>query len=389
MHDRQNYNVERRSIPTVKRWFEMLWCIHKKPFIFLLFLSIFLLIPFAEAHEYHLTHPTHFPSKSSSYLTFDSTLLPLTFTTLYRDSNTRWHFNDTWVTSTTDLTITVFHSSGWFNYTVSGAGTQEINNGTEPTSVLIDGIDKTKGDGWTYSGGTVTVTSASSNASLLWGSGGEPPDTEPPTWTSIRLNTTEAGLNCEFNCTWSDNTQLSGYIFGTDNSGSWVNETWTTLSGVLDIASVVKTLTSEVDKTIYYRFWCNDTSDNWGSTGTLPLTTTGSGVIDSEGMYLLRLKTTCNGLPCSANCTVENHGSKMSDQITGFATFTLSLGSYHVIVTYGGATQEKTINLDTHVVVPFDFFLEGRGPAEIVTLLVGIPLLAFIFIAGLIWIKKS
>lgn len=368
----------------------MRWLHRRKLLVLTVFtFLLFHIVSSVKASPYYLTHPSYFPSKQGSYITFDTSLLPLTFTTLYRNTLTRWFFNSTWVTSTVDTTITIFHLGGWFNYTVASAGTQRINNGSQPDTVFINGVLKTVGDGWTYSGGTVTVTGSSSNASLGWTGAGSP-DSTSPSWTIIRVTTTDAGANAEFNCTWTDNIMLSGFIFGTDNLGSWVNDTWSSLSGTEDVASVVKALTSEVDKTVYYRFWCNDTSDNWGSTGTLPLTTSGTGITYAGGLYLLTVKTTRNGFPCSANVTVQNHISKRSDIINGIASFQLSMGTYDVEVSFGGETLEETVDLSSHTVIPFDFSSgEKADPRTTITFFVGLPLLAIIIIFGLWWMKKA
>lgn len=196
----------------------------------------------------------------------------------------------------------------------------------------------------------------------------------PPSFSNLRVNTTEAGATCEFNCTWTDKGGLSGFIFGTDNSGSWINDTWTSLTGTEDVASVVKTLNSVAGTTIYYRFWCNDTSGNLARTGKLPLTLTGEGTeSEAGGFYILTIYTTCDGLPCSAQITVENWHSHISDAY-GNAYFTLPYGDYKITVTYGNQIQNKTVGLYDHLTVPFDFSIitpDGDG---------GIPPVAFFLI---------
>jgi len=48
----------------------------------------------------------------------------------------------------------------------------------------------------------------------------------PPTYSQVSSNSTQAGSSCLFSSFWNDETALSGYIFGTNNSGSWVNDTY-------------------------------------------------------------------------------------------------------------------------------------------------------------------
>jgi hypothetical protein len=83
--------------------------------------------------------------------------------------NGKVEIGDMWFNNTCDMTLTAFNSQNWTNYTVTGAGTQEIYNGTKPNAVWINGVNTTEGAGWTYANGIVTVTTATSIANLYWG----------------------------------------------------------------------------------------------------------------------------------------------------------------------------------------------------------------------------
>ena len=93
-------------------------------------------------------------------------------------------------------------------------------------------------------------------------------DTIPPTYSNIGTNTTKAGYPCLFYVKWSDNVELDGYIFGTNNTGHWVNDTWTAWSNSLTTAwsNITKTL-NDTCYAVAWQVWANDTSDNWNSTG--------------------------------------------------------------------------------------------------------------------------
>jgi len=56
-------------------------------------------------------------------------------------------------------------------------------------------------------------------------------DTEAPTYSNVGKNSTEAGKPALFYTKWTDNVAMSGYIFGTDNTGTWVNDTFVELWG--------------------------------------------------------------------------------------------------------------------------------------------------------------
>jgi len=93
-----------------------------------------------------------------------------------------------------------------------------------------------------------------------------PPDITPPTYSDVGTNTTVAGQPCLFHARWTDDTGLSGYIFSTNNTGTWVDDAWTPLSGLSDWSNATKTLNPTPGVVVQYQFHCNDTSNNWQST---------------------------------------------------------------------------------------------------------------------------
>lgn len=141
----------------------------------IILLLIFSSIPFVYAVYTLPSRPIYFRSKSGAYITFPTDDLPLTFTTLYRDTNCRWHFNNSWITTTIDMTINAFFINGWFNYSIGGVGTQEVRYG-EPTKVYLDDVAKDSGDGWTYGSNVATVTDATTTAYLFYGTVSKPPE---------------------------------------------------------------------------------------------------------------------------------------------------------------------------------------------------------------------
>ena len=77
---------------------------------------------------------------------------------------------DLWIqTSGSDMTISKWFVSNWFNYTVSASSTQYVHNGSKPSSVYFDDVLQTEGVTWSYSGGTVTISpTTSANVGLQW-----------------------------------------------------------------------------------------------------------------------------------------------------------------------------------------------------------------------------
>jgi len=102
-----------------------------------------------------------------------------------------------------------------------------------------------------------------------------PFDTTPPSPSNINTSSNHAGASCIFSVKWTDNMELEEYIFGTNNTGHWVNETYTWSDGLTTAWSNVTKTLNNTEKTIQWQIWACDTAGNWNSTGlqTLNLVT--------------------------------------------------------------------------------------------------------------------
>jgi KaiC/GvpD/RAD55 family RecA-like ATPase len=98
-------------------------------------------------------------------------------------------------------------------------------------------------------------------------------DDTPPAWSNAGTNATAPGQPTLFSVKWTDNAGLSGFIFGTNNTGTWVNSTWTPMSGTVNWTNVTKTVISTQGIIVQWRVWANDTSNNWNDTSTLSFKT--------------------------------------------------------------------------------------------------------------------
>ena len=89
---------------------------------------------------------------------------------------------------------------------------------------------------------------------------------EPPVASLVDWTNDEAGQSCEFQANWTADTgrSMSHYIFGTNNTGPWVNTTYS-FSGTW--SNQTRTLNSTTGILVAYQFWGNDTGDLWGTTG--------------------------------------------------------------------------------------------------------------------------
>lgn len=104
---------------------------------------------------------------------------------------------------------------------------------------------------------------------------GDETDTSPPTWSNMNNDSTSAGEASECSIEWQDDTELDFYVFGTNNTGYWENTTVPFEIGVdLAWANQTITLNSTVGALVQCRWYANDTSDNWGISDLLNITTT-------------------------------------------------------------------------------------------------------------------
>lgn len=94
------------------------------------------------------------------------------------------HLSNGWfLASGINVSLRGWQESNWINYTVEGAGTQLINVSDFPSMVILQGVNRGVGDGWTYANGAVNVTGATASAALKFG--GQSPIGPP--FTTITL----------------------------------------------------------------------------------------------------------------------------------------------------------------------------------------------------------
>lgn len=102
-------------------------------------------------------------------------------------------------------------------------------------------------------------------------------DTTPPTWSSNSVNTTFAGNPALFFVQYNDNNALQPngkYIFSTNNTGTWVNDSSVSWISTPQWANISKTLNSTPGLVIGYRWYANDSAGNVNNTPIFTLTTT-------------------------------------------------------------------------------------------------------------------
>ncbi len=107
----------------------------------------------------------------------------------------------------------------------------------------------------------------------------EPVDLTSPQYNSVSVNNTLAGQITNFAINVTDNIALhpnGQYIFSTNNTGAWVNDSAVNFTSTPSWANVTKTLNSTSGAIIGYRWYFKDSysTPNYNSTPVYTLTTT-------------------------------------------------------------------------------------------------------------------
>jgi len=97
--------------------------------------------------------------------------------------------------------------------------------------------------------------------------------------SDMSVNTTTAGKPCNFSALFTaQNSNLSSYIFGTNNTGVWANDTAISFDEgkTQALASIVKSINSTIGTVVQWYIWANNTAGNWTSTGIQSFVTSGN-----------------------------------------------------------------------------------------------------------------
>jgi len=168
------------------------------------------------------------------------------------------------------------------------------------------------------------------------------PTATPPTFTVQAVNTTIASDNCLFSCLVEDNVAVDFGIFGTNNTGPWVNETATDISGTSDWINFTKALNNTNGNIVQYEWWANDTENSWANSGIQQLT------IGTASHDL-----TIKSLPVSVTYTINSTISGALVNAASGSAADIQTG-INAIVAAGGI---GTVNIPTGT---FNFYVYGQ-----------------------------
>lgn len=102
-------------------------------------------------------------------------------------------------------------------------------------------------------------------------------DTTPPTYSNNSTNNTLISQSTNFSILWNDETALHPngyYIFSTNNTGVWTNDSAINFTTTSSWANVVKTLNDTSGISVGYRWYAKDNAGNENASEIFTLTTT-------------------------------------------------------------------------------------------------------------------
>ena len=138
-------------------------------------------------------------------------------------------------------------------------------------------------------------------------------NTSLPTYYPSSLGETSVltGSNSTFYCDWAPNVPLSGFMLSDNNSGTMINETWTSFNslGSGNSWSNCTIVLNSSSALIQWLFYANDTSNNWNQPMALQYVAVRPGIHDIAVTNVVSAKTIVGqGFPLNISVTVANFG---------------------------------------------------------------------------------
>jgi len=93
----------------------------------------------------------------------------------------------------------------------------------------------------------------------------------PPSYFSGYTET--SGSETSFSLEWHDDNGLSGYIFSSNASGTWENETWIPMTGTDGLFNVNKSLSSQAGSAVAWKIYANDSNGDWSASNEFMVAT--------------------------------------------------------------------------------------------------------------------
>jgi hypothetical protein len=171
--------------------------------------------------------------------------------------------NATITTTGASIVISNYDQNSWINYTVIGNGTQTLTVKKLLTWASVAG--KIATNICSNSNGIITISNASSKVALAFAK----VEPGPPSASSFTISSTVAGSMSIFSTLWSDDKSLDngGYIFSTNNTGQWLNASWTPFISNPDWGEAALKLNDTVGTVVAFQEYANNSINLWGDSG--------------------------------------------------------------------------------------------------------------------------
>ncbi|MFA4960864.1 MAG: hypothetical protein WC548_04345, partial [Candidatus Pacearchaeota archaeon] len=143
-------------------------------------------------------------------------------------------------------------------------------------------------------------------------------DTTSPTYSGASHNTTLSGTSIEFSLDVNDDLALNNngqWIFSTNNSGTWTNNSAVNFTTTPEGVSAVKTLNSTVGISIGYRWYLTDNAGNWNVTVVYNLITSQESEAGLVALFFISPPTPSDGV-ATINSYVEMNTSISAGNIS-------------------------------------------------------------------------
>ncbi|MBN2202563.1 MAG: hypothetical protein JW700_00020 [Candidatus Aenigmarchaeota archaeon] len=88
---------------------------------------------------------------------------------------------------------------------------------------------------------------------------------QPPEYFDFSTTPAKKGETAMFSFMLDDDSGLSGYIFSTNETGSWVNDSWVFLDGKEGSIDIMKDVASNPGTVVAWKVYANDTNNAWSS----------------------------------------------------------------------------------------------------------------------------
>ncbi|MBT7402239.1 hypothetical protein HN777_00425, partial [Candidatus Woesearchaeota archaeon] len=176
-------------------------------------------------------------------------------------------------------------------------------------------------------------------------------DNAEPTWSDVNKNesTIWNGWTVMFNTTWTESQVadmgLAGFMFATNDSGSWENSTYYEFSGTTNTSNFTRQILTSAGSNVGWYFWANDSLGNENETtiqefpvGSKSISIAISSELSAGVRWIINQLPTARG-----NATGNNDTSDTDYYVTVTSTGTnvdLSMAADGNLTTDGGAILE-------------------------------------------------